>query len=103
MFDVVVNNLPAEEIEVEIILIGVDTSEEPKWRSDDKSGARTSSYPKGCSISSPAATKPRYMNAAIATPGIVNHPNWSTSWKGRKKRYSHTVLQKDKNPGHTRL
>ncbi|KAJ2965440.1 hypothetical protein NUW54_g14118 [Trametes sanguinea] len=35
--------------------------------------------PNGCSISSPAAMRPRYMKAAMPTPGMAYHPNRSTS------------------------
>jgi hypothetical protein len=48
--------------------------------------------PKGCSISSPAARNPRYIKEAMATPGMVYHPKSWRSWKGRKKRYTQTVL-----------
>jgi hypothetical protein len=42
--------------------------------------------PKGCSTSFPAAKNPKYTNAAIPTPPVVNHPNSPTSWKGRKNK-----------------
>lgn len=32
------------------------------------------------------------MKAAMPTPGIVYHPKRSTSWKGKKNKYIHTVL-----------
>ena len=36
--------------------------------------------------------KPRYIKAAMPTPGMVDQANCSISWKGKKKRYIQTVL-----------
>jgi len=46
--------------------------------------------------------KPRYMKDAMPTPGIVDHANWSISWKGKKKRYIQTVLNAKELLAHRR-
>ncbi len=111
--DVRVDDRAAEEVEVEVVLCARSRSAIGRrqrgrkgvlrrslgWHAGRISGVRDAKCrgkvkdtPKGCSISSPAAMRPRYMNAAMPTPGIAYHPNRSTSWKGRQKRYIHTVL-----------
>jgi hypothetical protein len=35
------------------------------------------------------------MKAAMREAGMVNQPNFSTIWKGRRSRYIQTVLFKD--------